>query len=70
LAGETFFIDPEFTRIVDPDPNLVRAAVDELANGSLAPADIREHVLKKVRLHRSRLLNLLADLGVELGKIV
>jgi hypothetical protein len=69
LGGRDYFFDDDFVRIVDPDPRLVRAAVDELARAAGSREEIRRRTLATVREQRSRFVTLLDELGVALADL-
>jgi hypothetical protein len=69
LGGRDYFFDDDFVRIVDPDPMLIRAAVNDLKSVHRSSQEIRLRTLLKVREQRSRLLDVLNDVGVVLTDV-
>ena len=63
LGGRDVFFDPAHTRIVEPDPRSVEAAVAHFSSVSIDPFEIREAVMRKVRAHRRRFLGWLSAIG-------
>ena len=54
LGGRDVWFDPKFTRIVEPEPNAIAAAVQELIDLRLDPAAIRAATLARMAEHRQR----------------
>lgn len=53
-GGRDVWFDPDFTRIVDPEPQAIAAAVQELIDLQLDPAEIRAATLARMSEHRQR----------------
>ena len=68
-GGRDEFFHPDYVRIVEATPGAVAAAVAEMRQCELAPDEIRERTLERVRLHRRRLFEridrIYADQGVD-----
>ena len=61
-GGRDEFFDSENSRIVQPLPEAVEAAVTEFNEMELNPAEIHFNVMKKIRVHRARLLEWLEQM--------
>jgi glycosyltransferase involved in cell wall biosynthesis len=53
-GGRDVWFDPQFTRIVEPEPQAIAAAVQELIDAQLDPAEIRAATLARMSEHRQR----------------
>jgi hypothetical protein len=58
LGGRNEWLDPDFCRIVAPDPASVASAVQELSEAQIDPMEIRGRTLKKMASHRQKLFQL------------
>jgi glycosyltransferase involved in cell wall biosynthesis len=58
-GGRDYFFDPEYCRIVEPDPEAVRAAVAELIALGIPRATVRGRTLARVQSDRARFVALL-----------
>ncbi len=66
-GGRDVFFDPAYVRIVDDDPEAVRAAVHELIALRISPEEIRDRTLARIREHRERLFELIEGCYAESG---
>ena len=53
-GGRDVWFDPQFTRVVEPEPQAIAAAVQELIDAKLDPAEIRAATLARMSEHRQR----------------
>lgn len=60
VGGRDAMFDPAHTRIVDPDPHAVEAAVAEYQATAPDPFEIRASVMRKIREHRRRFIEWLS----------
>lgn len=56
-GGREQFFDDRYVRVVDPDPAAIAAAVDELVRLEIDPHLVRLETLKKLKVHRDRLID-------------
>lgn len=61
-GGRDVFFDPEYTLIVDDDPDVVKEGVDEMIRRNIPPETIRSKVLDKIREHRLVLIQLVQSI--------
>ena len=54
LGGRDYFFDPEYCRVVEPDPGAIRAAVAELTALGIPRERVRERTLLRVEADRAR----------------
>lgn len=57
-GGRDYFFDPEYCRVVEPDPGAVRAAVAELITLGIPRATVRGRTLARVEADRARFVAL------------
>lgn len=63
VGGRDAMFDPAHTRIVEPDPRAVEAAVAEYQADAPDPLEIREAVMRKIRGHRRRFISWLSGIA-------
>ncbi|HXT70280.1 MAG TPA: glycosyltransferase [Vicinamibacterales bacterium] len=56
-GGREQFFDDRYVRVVAPEPGRIAAAVDELVRLEIDPQFVRAETLKKLRVHRDRLID-------------
>lgn len=61
-GGRDVFLDPETSRIVEPDTRAVAAAVAELAARRFLPGEVRLRALARLREHRLRFISLVESI--------
>ncbi len=61
IGGRDVFFDDRYCRIVPPNPQKIKQAVEELKALKIAPAFIREETLKKMEPHRQRFREILLE---------
>jgi len=66
-GGRDFYFDPEFCRVVPPDPVAVADAVAELIRRDLPPEHIRAKTLPKLLHDRAKLLGFVRAIYEETG---
>ncbi|MEX0808419.1 MAG: glycosyltransferase [Dongiaceae bacterium] len=67
IGGRDRILDPDFSRIVAPEPAAIAGAVRELAALSIDPRYIRSRTFERLRPDRMRLLQLIATIHQEEG---
>jgi len=63
VGGRDAMFDPAHTRIVEPDPRAVEAAVAEYQAAAPDPLEIREYVMRKIREHRRNFVTWLSSIA-------
>jgi glycosyltransferase involved in cell wall biosynthesis len=67
IGGRDRILDPDFSRIVAPEPDAVAAAVRELIDRAIDPRYIRSRTFERLRPDRLRVLQLIATIHAEEG---
>ena len=67
IGGRDRILDPGFSRIVEPEPEAVAAAVRDLIDRAIDPHFIRARIFERLRPDRMRLLQLIATIYREEG---
>jgi len=62
VGGRDFFFDPEYVKVVPPDPPTIRQGVETLMRMELDPNEIRVRTLEKMQSVRKRYFELCHDL--------
>ncbi len=68
LGGRDVYFDPEFCIICEPDPQSVKAAVDELIARNIPRDYIRSKTLARIDVERQRFQALVDTMSVRLGR--
>lgn len=66
-GGRNRYLRPEWSKVVDPDPTVIRNAVLDFVERPPDPFSVREEVLDLMAKDRLAFVKLLADYGSELG---
>jgi hypothetical protein len=66
-GGRDVFFEPEFTRIVEADPDAVAEAVARFVAAPPDPQRVRARTLERVREHRGRLIERIEAIYREVG---
>jgi len=61
-GGRDVFFDPEYTLIVEDNPEAVKEGVDELIRRNISPETIRIKVLDQIKQHRLVLISLIQSI--------
>ncbi|NOS90164.1 MAG: glycosyltransferase family 4 protein [Methylococcaceae bacterium] len=67
FGGRDVFFDDAYVAIVEADPEAVRIGVQQMLDKQLDPYEIRTETLRKMAVHRQRLVDLIVDIAAREG---